>query len=369
MTGPTPTPFSQPARYSANADQRYDQRLNRKYPYRQQLLEDLNVVSFASEARTIIARGVNGKGADNLKMLLGAIDGHNHSVRQNERGQITTTIGSCPRELQRYLLIHGRRTVWCDISHAHWNFLPLILTNRLRHISRETGREKYVIDGWREHDRLTLLLSDGDFYRAWCVHPEDQAERDGKKTVFNILLNKPNQQCQRNCLYRRIVDEFPITFRIVEDIKGGDHRNLAKQLHRFTADAIAAALLEVQCQRISAIPHVDALICQQKHKETVCEKLGKQIFLKTGVCARIGGIPYSPLTEEEEWALAFDETAPSDDGMSYDRWEALRFVKCTAALKLMRRCPPLFSTVALAALRGQSSYSGAGSERDIRLKQ
>jgi hypothetical protein len=33
---------------------------------------------------------------------------------------------------------------------------------------------------------------------------------------------------------------------------------------------------------------------------------------------------------------------PSDDGMSYDEWEAVRIVKCIAALKLMRRCPPLF---------------------------
>jgi hypothetical protein len=110
-------------------------------------------------------------------------------------------------------------------------------------------------------------------------------------------------------------------------------------------------LLEVQHQGICAISHVDALICQQKHKERVCEALGKQVFLAAGVCAKIGGIRYSPLTEEEEQALAFDETAPSDDGVSYDQCEAVRIVKCAAALKLMRRCPPLFSTIALASLR------------------
>jgi hypothetical protein len=334
----------------ANAEKRYQQRLNRKYPYRQQLLKDLTAVSFAPAARTMIAMGINGKGADNLKILLGAIDGHNHSVRHNERGQITTTIGSCPRELQRHLLLHGERIVSCDISQAHWNFLPLILTNRLRHISQETGREKYILDGWREHDRLTLLLSDSDFYRAWCVDAKDETERDGKKKVLNILLNRSNEECQRNRLYRRIADEFPITFRIIEDIKGKDHRNLAKQLQRFTADAIAAALFEVQRQGICAIPHVDALICQEKYSGKVRDVLGKQVFLRTGVCAKIGGARYSPLTKAEEQALAFDETAPSDDGMSYDEWEVVRIVKCAAALKLMRRCPPLFSTVGLAAI-------------------
>jgi hypothetical protein len=65
----------------------------------------------------------------------------------------------------------------------------------------------------------------------------------------------------------------------------------------------------------------------------------------------VDGIRYSPLIEEEEQALAFDEIAPSDDGMSYDEWEAVRIIKCIAALKLMRRCPPLFSPFALAACR------------------
>ena len=62
--------------------------------------------------------------------------------------------------------------------------------------------------------------------------------------------------------YRRIAAEFPITFGIVEDIKRNDHRNLGKQLQCFTADAIKAALLEVQGEGIATVPHVDALICQ-----------------------------------------------------------------------------------------------------------
>ena len=237
----------------------------------------------------------------------------------------------------------------CDISNAHWNFLPRILVNRLHHVSCEPHWEKYVNDGWREHNRLIALLGDGDFYRTWCVDPQNDGERDQKKNLLTILLNKKIEDCQRNFLYRRIRGAFPITFGIVEDIKRNDHRNLSKQLHRFTADAIAAALLEVQRKGIAAIPHVDALICQQKDRERVCKAIGKQIFEQTGVCCAVGGIRYSPLTEDEKQALAFDEIAASDDGMSYDEWEAVRIVKCVAALKLMRRCPPAFAPVALAA--------------------
>jgi hypothetical protein len=162
-------------------------------------------------------------------------------------------------------------------------------------------------------------------------------------------LNRKNEDCERNGLYRKIRANFPATLRAVEDIKRKDHRNLSKQLHRFTADAVAAALLEVQREGIAAIPHVDALICQQKNRARVCEAIGGQIFKATSVCCTIGGTRYSPLTEIEEQALAFDEIAPSDDGISYDEWEAVRIVKCVAAFKLMRRCPPLFVPVALAA--------------------
>jgi uncharacterized metal-binding protein len=74
------------------------------------------------------------------------------------------------------------------------------------------------------------------------------------------------------------------------------------------------------------VPHVDALICQPKHRERVCEVIGRKIFEVTGVCCVVGGIHYSPLTENEKEALAFNEIAPSDDGMDYDKWEAMRAV-------------------------------------------
>ena len=320
----------------ASCDERYENRLRRKYPFRKQLLADLAAVSFSSSAWPIIAKGFSGKGFHNLRALVTAIDGGRHTVRVNERGQITTSIGSCPRELQSRMLLNSSPVVSCDIANAHWNFLPRILVNRLHHVSREPGCEKYVNDGWCEHNRLIALLSEGDFYRIWCVDPQNDGERDQKKSLLTILLNKKNEECERNILYRNIRATFPITFRIIEDIKRNDHRNLSKQLQRFTADAIATALLELQRERIAAIPYVDALICQQKDRERVCEVIGRKIFEATGVCCAVGGVRYSPLTKDEKQALAFDEIAPSDDGMGYDEWEGIRAVKTAAMLKLTR---------------------------------
>src|SRR4029077_20944772 len=124
--------------------------------------------------------GLLGKSGENLKRLVGAVDGQAHYVKVSERGQITTSVGSCPRELQPHLLLHGSPTVTCDISNAHWNFLPLILANRLDHVSGKCGSQSYINAGWREHNCLVALLSDGDFYRTWCVDPHDDTERNDK---------------------------------------------------------------------------------------------------------------------------------------------------------------------------------------------
>ena len=290
-----------------SAASRCEQRLNRKFPWRERLYRDLAAISFSDPARPIIARCLTIKGNENVARLVCAVDAQNHFVKVSQRGQITTSIGSCPRDLLPHLLLDGEPTVSCDISNAHWNFLPLILANRLDHVSREPGRQRYVNDGWNEHNRLVGLLSDGDFYRVWCVDPQDDVERKEKKNVLNILLNSKNEDCERNRLYRGIRRHFPITFRAIEDIKRKDHRNLAKQLHHFTADTVGAALLEIQREGIAAIPHVDALICQEKNRARVCEALGKQIFAATGVCSAVDGIRDSPLNEIEAEALAFDE--------------------------------------------------------------
>jgi hypothetical protein len=337
------------AQKRASASDRCDKRLNRKFPWRQQLFVDLRAISFPDSARRIIASGLVGEGRENLTRLLRAVDAEAHFIKVSERGQITTSITSCPRELQPHLLLGGKPTAFCDISNAHWNFLPLILANRLDYVSGPPDKQKYINDGWREHNELVGLLSGGDFYRTWCVDPQNEEEREGKKAILNLLLNSNNEDCERNSLYRRVRAEFPITFRIIEDIKRKDRRNLSKQLQRFTADAVAAALREVQREGITAIPHVDALICQDKDRELVCEAIGRQVFHATGVCCRVGDIRYSPLTEIEEQALAFDKVGAADESMSHDNWEAMRLVKCLAAMKLMRRCPALFLIRVLAS--------------------
>ena len=63
------------------------------------------------------------------------------------------------------------------------------------------------------------------------------------------------------------------------------------------------------------------------------------------MCAKVGGLRYSTLTEAEEQALAFDESVASDDDLSYDEWEAIRFLKLIAVLKLLRRPLPVYTVI------------------------
>jgi hypothetical protein len=88
------------ARKRASADDRRESRLNRKYPFRKQLLVDLSAVSFSPLARPIIARELSGN-SYHLRALITAIDGGNHFARVSVRGQITTSIGSCHANCNR----------------------------------------------------------------------------------------------------------------------------------------------------------------------------------------------------------------------------------------------------------------------------
>jgi len=83
----------------AFAPDRREQRLNRKFPWREKLLADLCAISFSDSARRIIAQRHSGKGSENLLRLVSAIDAQEHFAKVSERGQVTTSIGSCPRDL------------------------------------------------------------------------------------------------------------------------------------------------------------------------------------------------------------------------------------------------------------------------------
>ena len=120
-----------------------------------------------------------------------------------------------------------------------------------------------------------------------------------------MLLNCPNAKCEANGLYRRMRAAFPLTFRVCEEIKRQDHRNISKSLQYYTAKAINGALVAAQAQGIVAIPDVDALICRVSHRGgRLCDLIGQHVYeVSHGVCCKVGGIRYQPRGVESTAAI------------------------------------------------------------------
>ena len=101
----------------------------------------------------------------------------------------------------------------------------------------------------------------------------------------------PNRKIVENGFYQWMKGTFPTTFSTIEAIKRADHRNLSKQLQRFTSNAINGALCQCQREGIASIPQTDAIICKQSDQERVREIIGKHVFRESsGVRCKVNGI-------------------------------------------------------------------------------
>lgn len=283
------------------AEDRREARLNRKYPWREALFEDLRKLALSSDARPIIAHLQKAKkGGSGLTNIIQAIDTSEHSLVINERGTINTSVSSLLRDLKQRLTIGDEPVAICDVSYAHHCFLPRLLTGRVDYLLQRNG--SVDASKWEaEREQLIQRLSSGDYYASWCNDESNPVERMAKKKEATTLLNLPNKTCQAIPLYRRMRAAYPLLFCVIEALKHNDHRNMAKQLQRFTSDAINGALLQLQRHGLPAIPDTDAIICRLRDREKVRETIGAHVYaVSGGVCAVIDGARFpNPLSSRE----------------------------------------------------------------------
>ena len=279
-----------------NFDKRKNTRLNRSHPWREQLLTDLYTLSLSKTGKSLaLDLLVNKNKEQSTRTTLELINGKREwSARPSDVGQIIIPLNQFPRELKAELLLGGRPTELCDISHAHHCFLTRLVMRRIDYLKKENAPARKITEYEAELDKIRIFLSTGDYYRKWCVNPDSDKERGEKKLLLTMLLNWRNEKAKGNSLYRRMRAEFPLTFQIVEDLKRTNHRVISLKMRNYTARVINAALMSAQNQRIPAIPDVDALLCPTEHKEVVCNFIGEELFRLSGVCAKVGGIRYAP---------------------------------------------------------------------------
>ena len=320
------TSFS-PAQAQKHADAfgRKERRLNKKHPIRAGILDSLQQLSFADSARPIIAK-LEKQGTEGI---VRAIDCKEHRCTFDNSGTVNTAISSLPRELKPHLRQSGEAAGFHDISHAHHCWLPRILEGRMDYhrdmhngawaicillsfdylsknpyasifrmfVAQDRPELKFPRFE-REKAHLLDFLNSGDYYTKWIEDDEGKTDRDKIKELANRLLNFKTEMARNIPLYRKWKSKFPLVFGIIEDIKNSKsrgHRAICIQLRYFTAQAMTAALKELQAMGIGAVPQNDAILCQRIHREIVCKVLGRAVYNEShGVCCKVDGIRFAP---------------------------------------------------------------------------
>lgn len=286
------------ARKVENSVQRREAGLNRRFPFREPLLADLCKLTIPTNAQATVEGLLNDKDYQpSTQRTIAAIKAQNHTVRVKPSGLIVTSMISCPRQLKPLLHLAGEPVALCDISSAHWTFLPRLVANRIA-FRRKRGHagddESSLAPLMAEFERLIKAMSKGSFYRLFCRDDATEAEVKARKKLLNVLLNSKNHRSKSNKLWQWVRSKFPLCISIIEAIKRENHRLIGRQLQHFTAKAIEAALLDMQRQGLPAFPDTDSLIVRECDREAACLAIGKAMFEETrGVCVTVGGMRYS----------------------------------------------------------------------------
>ncbi len=281
-----------------NAEARDEKRLNKLWSWREPLMEVLRGSISLSSRGTEMALDLvcDGQKEEVIKRM-------NRFLKRPEElakawdamsGQIYNNVCFFPKELKQELLLDDEQVALCDISHAHHDLLPILLMTRVAYLKGKDAPPEALQAYRDEMKRLQEFLSDGDYYRKWCIDELDDNERDEKKNLLTMILNWRNSEAENNGLYRRMRSKFPRTFQIVEDLKRKDHRVLGIQLRHYMAEAINPALLELQAKGIKSIPDCDAIIVPARFKEVACEAIGRAMYKLTGVCCNVDNVRYQP---------------------------------------------------------------------------
>lgn len=276
------------------APQRLEKGLNARFPFRGPLRRDLARVTIPETAQGIVDELLKDKKKrDATRRVVLAISTREHTVKVKPDGLIVTSLVSCPRALKPHLHLDGEPVALCDISSAHWMFLPRLIQDRLD-FCRKRGDDEESMESMRaEMQSLVELCSSGSFYASMSRKGADDDEIKKRKKLLNVLLNSRRSRAESNVVWQGMKRRFPHCFGIIESIKKDDHRNISRALQHFTANAINGALLEMQALGLPAIPDTDALIVRQRDREAACLAIGRAMFCETrGVCVTVDGVRF-----------------------------------------------------------------------------
>jgi hypothetical protein len=279
-----------------NAGRRNEKRLNRKHPFRRQLLADLATVGLSNEGRNLaLSMMTKGQKVPNIKSLMAYIDQMKPpKVSVDPCGTVHSFAKSTPRELKPHLTIHGNPVAICDIESAHMRVLPCVIQERIDWLAKRGMRTEKLE---QERQNLISLLDSTDIY----VHLAEGRDREKFKYSLLSTINMPTAKAVHVEAYQRFRRAFPLAVGIIEDIKKKGHHGISRPLQHHTARIIRLAMAESQKNGIPCIPDTDALIVPASAEDAVAEILNRALLQVTGVTSRrvrnAAGWGIAPLSE------------------------------------------------------------------------
>lgn len=279
-----------------HAPARLEKGLNRRFRFRAQLLLDLRALTIPSAANAERDKLLGDPNNRHSAMRsIKAIATGEHTVTVKGSGLIVTSLVSCPRPLKPLLHLAGEPVALCDISCAHFMFWPRLVSDRIEYCLQRGDTEESLVPLLAEFHRLIQFYSDERrFYERLCPPNAPKEMVKQKKIVLNMLMNSPPWRAKNHGAWAGLKRMFPRCCRIIDAIKKDDHRKMSAQFQHFTANAITAALLELQALGIPAVPDNDCLIVRKRDHGAACLAIGKAMFAETrGVRVTVGGVRFA----------------------------------------------------------------------------
>jgi hypothetical protein len=266
-----------------SAGKRNEKRLNRKHPFRKQLLADLATVGLSDGGRNLaLTMMTNGEKESSIKGLMAIINGTKlRGISIDPCGTIHCFARLAPRELKPHMTLGGEPVAICDIESAHICVLSCVLQER---IDWMVGHGKKTVNLEQERRSLIAILESADIYE----YLDESGDRNGFKKSLLSSINMPTSKAVHVVAYQRFRGAFPLTATIIEDIKKKGHHGISRPLQHHTARIIQIAMGDVQKIGVACIPDTDALIIPIGAETTVMEIINHALFQVTGIARRRG---------------------------------------------------------------------------------
>ena len=224
-----------------------------------------------------------------------ALEGGEFKIKMDRMGTVHSPVSRCPKSVRPYLMIDNEETTEADISEAH---VVMLIKLYEKHFLKDLGMSLDPVKVKEERTCFKAMVESGAVYGA------EGSYREKNKVALLTSLNIDVKNQMGMDVTKRLLTHHPLLRDIFWRLKNKDHRVLSRWLQRWTSDIVNPSVLLLHKNGIPSIPIVDCLLVRKRDKEAAVEELSKRIFESTGVCAKVGGIRYSPTVEKKPMLTA-----------------------------------------------------------------